>query len=58
MTRLAICSALALISIAASACATQQVASRDTQDIRDRITAERIKGDRESTQSFSPAGPF
>lgn len=45
MTRLAICSLLVLISVAASACATQQIAGRNTQDIRDEITAKRINDD-------------
>lgn len=37
MPRLAICSALVLISVVVSACATQKVATRDVRDIRDDI---------------------
>ena len=45
MTRPLVCGLLALVAFAASACATQHIAGRNTQDIRDEIILQRIADD-------------
>lgn len=57
MTRLAICGALVLISIAASACATKPVPGRYTQDVRDDIQRTAAYMNRDIVGGAS-AGPF
>jgi predicted small secreted protein len=57
MTRLAICSLLIVISVVASACATQRIAGRSSQDIHDEIQSTAADQNRDVVGG-TPAGPF